>query len=75
MTDVASGGSDGALWAYYGQQRMTNENAILDAPQGLSNGWANSGGQDITFVDQMRQDIVSYVARNVFHMRVTHPTE
>ncbi|KAH8645388.1 hypothetical protein BGZ60DRAFT_526413 [Tricladium varicosporioides] len=57
MTDVASGGSDGALWAYYGQQRMANETAILVAPQGLSNGWANSGGQDITFVDQMRQAI------------------
>jgi len=57
MRDVASGGSDGALWAYYGQQRMANETAILVAPQGLSNGWANSGGQDITFVDQMRQAI------------------
>jgi len=57
MTDVASGGSDGALWAYYGQQRMANENAILVAPQGLGNGWANSGGQDINFVDQMRQVI------------------
>lgn len=57
MTDVASGGTDGALWAYYGQQRMANEKAILVAPQGLSNGWANSNGQDITFVDQMRQAI------------------
>lgn len=57
MTDVAGGGSDGALWAYYGQQRMANETAILVAPQGLSNGWANSGGQDITFVDQMTEVI------------------
>jgi poly(3-hydroxybutyrate) depolymerase len=57
MTDVSSDGIDGALWAYYWQQRMANESAILVAPQGLSNGWANSGGQDITFVDQMREAI------------------
>jgi len=57
MTDVSTGGSDGALWAYYGQQKMANEIAILVAPQGLSNGWGNSGSQDITFVDQMREAI------------------
>lgn len=57
MQDVAGGGTDGALWSYYGQQRMANETAILVAPQGLNNGWANSGGQDITFVDQMRETI------------------
>lgn len=57
MTDVSSGGSDGALWSYYGQQRMANETAILVAPQGLGNGWANSNGQDINFVDAMRTAI------------------
>ncbi|KAH8588479.1 Alpha/Beta hydrolase protein [Bisporella sp. PMI_857] len=64
MNDVASGGSDGALWAYYGQQRMANEAAILVAPQGLGNGWANSNGEDIAFVDAMRQSIESELCVN-----------
>ncbi|KFY17628.1 hypothetical protein V492_00523 [Pseudogymnoascus sp. VKM F-4246] len=57
MTDVSSGGTDGASWAYYGQQREGGENAILVAPQGFNNGWANSGGEDITFVDELRKAI------------------
>ncbi|MBN6042234.1 cellulose binding domain-containing protein [Amycolatopsis sp. 195334CR] len=51
--DVNSGGSDGANWAYYGQQRLANNSAIFVAPQGISNGWANSGGEDVTFTDDM----------------------
>ncbi|MFM9611836.1 RICIN domain-containing protein [Streptomyces niveiscabiei] len=51
--DVASGGSSGSSWAYYGQQEQSNNSAILVAPQGLGNGWANSGGEDVTFVDDM----------------------
>jgi poly(3-hydroxybutyrate) depolymerase len=51
--DVNSGGSDGANWAYYGQQRLANNTAIFVAPQGFSNGWANSGGEDVTFTDDM----------------------
>ncbi|USP72742.1 carbohydrate esterase family 1 protein [Curvularia clavata] len=57
MGDVSSGGSDGALWAYYGMQKKSNEGAILVAPQGLNNGWPNSGGEDIAFVDAMRNSI------------------
>jgi poly(3-hydroxybutyrate) depolymerase len=53
MNDVASGGSSGAAWSYYGQQEQSNNSAILVAPQGLGNGWANSGGEDVTFVDDM----------------------
>ncbi|KAF2278341.1 alpha/beta-hydrolase [Westerdykella ornata] len=59
MNDVAGGGSDGALWAYYGMQKKAAETAILVAPQGLNNGWANSGGEDIAFVDGMRKAIES----------------
>jgi poly(3-hydroxybutyrate) depolymerase len=55
--DVSGGGTDGALWAYYGMQRVAGETAILVAPQGLNNGWANSGGEDIAFVDAMVSDI------------------
>jgi hypothetical protein len=53
MNDVASGGSSGAAWAYYGMQQQSNNSAILVAPQGLGNGWANSGGEDVTFTDDM----------------------
>ncbi|GAA2052703.1 hypothetical protein GCM10009757_26940 [Streptomyces cheonanensis] len=51
--DVASGGTSGNAWSYYGQQEQSDNTAILVAPQGLDNGWANAGGEDITFVDDM----------------------
>jgi poly(3-hydroxybutyrate) depolymerase len=53
MNDVASGGTSGTPWSYYGMQEQSNNTAILVAPQGLGNGWANSGGEDLTFVDAM----------------------
>lgn len=59
MQDVSSGGSDKEQWAYYGMQRVGNESAILVAPQGISNGWANSNGNDIAFVDAMVKQIES----------------
>ncbi|MCE7083464.1 RICIN domain-containing protein [Streptomyces sp. ST2-7A] len=55
--DVASGGTSGNAWSYYGQQEQSNNTAILVAPQGLDNGWANAGGEDITFVDDMIRHI------------------
>ena len=51
--DVDSGGSDGYNWSYYGLRRLSNNGAIFVAPQGNGNGWANPGGQDVTFVDDM----------------------
>ncbi|MEH1129922.1 alpha/beta hydrolase family esterase, partial [Micromonospora sp. CPCC 206061] len=53
MNDVSSGGTSGAAWSYYGMQEQSNNSAILVAPQGNGNGWANPGGQDVTFVDDM----------------------
>jgi poly(3-hydroxybutyrate) depolymerase len=53
MNDVSSGGTDKELWAYYGLQRQGKETAVLVAPQGLNNGWANAGGEDIAFLDAM----------------------
>jgi poly(3-hydroxybutyrate) depolymerase len=53
MNDVASGGSDGDVYAHYGLRRLSNNSEIFVAPQGISNGWANSGGEDVTFVDDM----------------------
>jgi poly(3-hydroxybutyrate) depolymerase len=51
--DVDSGGTDGYNWSYYGLRRLANNSAIFVAPQGISNGWANSGGEDVTFTDDM----------------------
>ncbi|RYP17572.1 hypothetical protein DL765_004427 [Monosporascus sp. GIB2] len=45
MNNVAPG--------YYGLRNLAKETAIFVAPQGLNNGWANSGGEDVTFTDQM----------------------
>ncbi|GAA4949108.1 cellulose binding domain-containing protein [Actinoplanes utahensis] len=51
--DVATGGPAGATWAYYGQQRLSDNSAILVAPQGIDNGWANTGGRDLALVDDL----------------------
>ncbi|GAB7184359.1 acetyl xylan esterase AxeA [Kitasatospora sp. Ki12] len=55
-SDVDSGGTDGYNWSYYGLRRLAdadNNGTIFVAPQGFDNGWANSNGQDLTFVDDM----------------------
>jgi poly(3-hydroxybutyrate) depolymerase len=54
--DVDSGGTDGYNWSFYGLRRLAdtaNNSTIFVAPQGINNGWANSGGQDVTFTDAM----------------------
>jgi poly(3-hydroxybutyrate) depolymerase len=57
MQDVDGGGSSGYTWSYYGLREKADNSSdhkmIFIAPQGLGNGWANSGGQDLTFVDDM----------------------
>jgi hypothetical protein len=50
---VDNGGTNGSWWSYYGLQRKSNNGAIFVAPDGLGAGWANSGGQDLAFVDDM----------------------
>ena len=50
---VDNGGSNGYWWAYYGMQRKSKNGAIFVAPNGLGGGWGNSGGQDLTFTDDM----------------------
>lgn len=53
-TDVATGRTvETGTWAYYGLQRLANNSTVFVAPQGLNNGWANTGGEDVTFVDDM----------------------
>lgn len=51
--DVATGGADGAVWAFYGQKQLSNNGTIFVAPQGINNGWANTNGRDITLVDDL----------------------
>ena len=50
---VDNGGNNGTWWSYYGLQRESNNNAIFVAPDGLSAGWANTGGRDLAFADDM----------------------
>ncbi|WP_194923961.1 ricin-type beta-trefoil lectin domain protein [Catenulispora pinisilvae] len=54
--DVDSGGTDGYNWSFYGLRKLADADGngtIFVAPQGINNGWANTGGQDVTFVDDM----------------------
>ena len=56
--DVATGQTvQRDVWAYYGLLRLSNNSTIFVAPQGLNNGWANTGGEDVTFVDDMLRRI------------------
>jgi poly(3-hydroxybutyrate) depolymerase len=51
--DVDSGGSSGYPWSFYGLRQLSDNGAIFVAPQGFNNGWANSNGEDVTFVDDL----------------------
>jgi poly(3-hydroxybutyrate) depolymerase len=53
MQDVDGGGTSGAVWSYYGLRAQANNGTIFVAPQGISNGWGNSGGADVKFTDDM----------------------
>ncbi|WP_335987538.1 alpha/beta hydrolase family esterase [Glycomyces sp. MUSA5-2] len=53
-TDVATGRTvETGTWAYYGLKRLANESTIFIAPQGIDNGWANTGGRDVRFTDDL----------------------
>ncbi|WP_439381161.1 RICIN domain-containing protein [Amycolatopsis lexingtonensis] len=58
--DVDSGGTDGYNWSYYGLRRLADtagNTTIFVAPQGNGNGWANPGGQDVTFIDDLLRQL------------------
>lgn len=58
--DVDSGGTDGYNWSYYGLRRLADtagNTTIFVAPQGNNNGWANPGGQDVTFIDDLLRQL------------------
>lgn len=50
---VDNGGTNMSEASYFGLQKLSNNGAFFVAPQGLDNGWANAGGQDVQFVDDM----------------------
>jgi poly(3-hydroxybutyrate) depolymerase len=52
-SNVATGGSDGAVWAFYGQKQLSNNSTIFVAPQGINNGWANTNGRDVILIDNI----------------------
>ncbi|KAL5313186.1 hypothetical protein ACEPPN_018919 [Leptodophora sp. 'Broadleaf-Isolate-01'] len=43
----------GGVLPYYGLLPLSNNSAIFVVPDGLNSGWANSGGEDISFYDAM----------------------
>jgi poly(3-hydroxybutyrate) depolymerase len=51
--DVDSGGDNKYNMAHYGLQKLSKNGAIFVAPDGLGGGWANSGDEDLKFVDDM----------------------
>ncbi len=53
MQDVDGGGTSGAAWSYYGLREQAGDSTIFVAPQGIGNGWPNSGGEDLAFTDEM----------------------
>jgi polyhydroxybutyrate depolymerase len=50
-SDVVSGQIIGG--AYYGLKQRAEGSAIFVAPNGIDNGWANTGGRDIAFLNAM----------------------
>lgn len=58
--EVDTGGTNRYEMAHFGLQKLSNNGAIFVAPDGLNAGWANPGGRDIEFVDQ----IVSMIKEN-----------
>lgn len=51
--EVDTGGTNGYISAHFGLQKMSNNGAIFVAADGLGGGWANTGGRDLVFVDDM----------------------
>ncbi|TRX91806.1 hypothetical protein FHL15_007359 [Xylaria flabelliformis] len=50
---------EGGYYAWYGLPPLVNDTigAIYVAPDGLNNGWANQGGEDVTFISQVIEQI------------------
>ena len=44
---------------YYGLKPLAGDSTIFVAPQGIDNAWPNSGGRDLTFIDDVLRRIES----------------
>ncbi|KAI1812561.1 alpha/beta-hydrolase [Poronia punctata] len=47
----------GGALPYYGLEAISEGSAIFVVPDGLNAGWANEGGEDLTFFDQMLEEV------------------
>ncbi|MFB7895710.1 alpha/beta hydrolase family esterase [Streptomyces xiamenensis] len=57
-TDVATGQTvERDVWSYYGLKRLAGDSTVFVAPQGIDNGWPNTGGEDVTFVDDLLRHV------------------
>lgn len=66
--EVDTGGTNGYNMSHFGLQKLSSNGAIFVAPDGLNAGWANSGGQDLTFVDDMVQLIEDNYCVDTTHL-------
>lgn len=58
MEDVATGQTvEAGVWNYYGLKRLAEDSAIFVAPQGIDNGWGNSDGDDVKFIDAIMEHV------------------
>ncbi|CVL05582.1 related to esterase D [Fusarium proliferatum] len=58
MEDVATGQTvEAGVWNYYGLKRLAEDSAIFVAPQGIDNGWGNSNGDDVKFIDAIMEHV------------------
>jgi len=49
--------SRGGVLPYYGLPPLANNSAIFVVPNGLNSGWGNTGGEDVSFFDNMLKTI------------------
>lgn len=54
MDDVVNGNS---IEPWYGLETRAAGSAIFVAPNGLNNGWANNGGEDVAFIDSIIEQV------------------
>ncbi|KAM5346197.1 hypothetical protein ACJ41O_009202 [Fusarium nematophilum] len=58
MEDVATGQTvQAGVWNYYGLKRLASNSAVFVAPQGIGNGWGNSNGDDLKFIDAIIEKV------------------
>lgn len=57
------GQANGVL-PYYGLKALSNDSTIFVVPDGLNEGWANQGGEDVTFFDQLVKTVESDLCVN-----------